>query len=297
MRRADVLHALPVAPDDFVVEIGSGPTPFRRTRLIFDKYPFENHERHGDILNVAPVIKADAIKLPLADKSCDLLFVSHVLEHIEQAERFLQEAKRCAKRVYFEFPTRVRELMYGWSFHKWLIQIEDGKLVFYRNDIPHIFGDFFHRNYDLLFDVWSDDRFAELNYSLHTDTDHLHWEISPKTALEYALEVSAAGAMKVNYRSQYGATGVGNVRYARALLMKLGLWLLTPDRLVAWRRKAQDKLNDQGRRDLTDDVLARLVCQECGSGGLSFEESRTLIRCGNCNARYTQERGVFDFDR
>lgn len=136
MNRSTVLDNLPVGPSDFVVEIGAGPMPFRHTKLIVDKYPFDNSERHGDIANVAPVIKADAARLPLADGACDVLFVSHVLEHIDEPRRFLEEARRCAKRIYLEFPTALREMMYAWPFHRWLIEFRENQLVFYKNDVP-----------------------------------------------------------------------------------------------------------------------------------------------------------------
>jgi len=297
MRRSEVLDALPVPESAFVVEIGAGPTPFRRTQLIIDKYPFENTERHGDVLNVAPILKADAVKLPLADRSCDLLFVSHVLEHIDQPTAFLEEARRCATWVYLEFPSRVRELMYAWSFHRWVIDILDGTtLVFHRNDVPQLFGDFFHQNYDFLLDAWSEERFAELNHSLHVETARLAWEFSPLTALEAALRASACGEDKVNYRSRYGATGVGEVSYSRGVLFKTLLWSVMPDRLLRWRRLRQDRVNAERAVELTEAILARMICQRCRAGALGFVDGHSAIVCRSCQARYERERGVFDFD-
>ena len=111
LTRSAVLSQLPIAPSDFVVEIGAGPVPFWLTSLIIDKYPFENLERHGDIINVAPTIKADATKLPIADQACDVLFGSHVMEHIPEPWKFVQEVKRCARFTYLEFPSAWREVM------------------------------------------------------------------------------------------------------------------------------------------------------------------------------------------
>ena len=295
MRRADVLNSLPVGPGAFVVEIGAGPTPFRYTKLILDKYPFENIERHGDIVNMAPVIKADAVKLPLADQSCDLLFASHVLEHIGQPELFLQEGKRCSKWIYLEFPTRVRELIYAWSFHRWLIEVEGQTLVFYRNDVPQMMGDFFHRNYDFLFDVLSEARFEELNHSLCIETDRLAYRFSPQTAFEHALQVSARGEQKVD-RGPYGSSGVGNLSYPRSLLIKTLLWSLTPDWLVKWRRRMQDRVNARRKPELTEAILTKMVCQKCRANDLTFADARSAIVCRSCQVRYPQVRGVFDFD-
>ena len=140
MRRSDVLKKLAIATDDFVVEIGSGPAPFPGTKLILEKFPFENLERWGNVKRIAPMVQADALRIPLKDQSCDLLFVSHVLEHLDQPETFLNEAQRCARKIYLEFPTFYRELMYAWSFHKWVVEIQGFKLICY---------------YDLLFHIWS----------------------------------------------------------------------------------------------------------------------------------------------
>ena len=48
MRRNELLDSIPLAASDFVVEIGAGHMPFSRSRLIVDKYPFENRERFAD---------------------------------------------------------------------------------------------------------------------------------------------------------------------------------------------------------------------------------------------------------
>ena len=202
MNRKDVLDGLPIKSDDFIVEIGAGHIPFRHTRLILDKYPFENIERWSDIKKIAPVIKADAIKIPIKDKGCDLLFASHVIEHVHDPKKFLEEAKRCSKFVYLEFPRLPRELMFAWGFHRWVIEIEDTRLIFFKNDIPQIFGDFFHRNYDLIFHTWCEQRFEELNNYLFIESDKLDYEFSQKTAFEHVLNHSAVGARKINFSSQ-----------------------------------------------------------------------------------------------
>ena len=110
-RREAILDSLGIGPREFVVEIGAGTIPFRGTRLIIDKYPFDDIERAGAIAGRAPVIQADAMRLPLKRGSCDVLFCSHVIEHMEDPVRFLGEARRCARRLYLEFPRGRRELL------------------------------------------------------------------------------------------------------------------------------------------------------------------------------------------
>lgn len=298
MKRSTVLRQLPIRPTDFVVEIGAGPAPFWYTQLILDKHPFENLERHGDIVNVAPVIKADAIKLPLADKACDVLFASHVIEHIPEPWKFIEEAKRCARHIYLEFPSALRELMYAWSFHHWLVDVEDGHLVFYRNDIPQLFGAFFHTHYDFLLDTWSEYRFAELNTYLYTRTDDLAYVVSPKTALEHVLERSAHGDQKINFPSQYGHTGTGKVPYPVATRLKTLLWTMTPASLLRLRNSLRQRRNSGHRPELTEGLVARLVCQTCREARLNLQRGATqgTITCMACGTLYKAIDGVFDFD-
>ena len=88
--RAEVLQNLEIQPDDFVVEIGGGHEPFWRSNIICDKYPFDNIHRSQDLVHSAPVLIADAGRLPLADASCDLIFASHIIEHLPHPDTFLE---------------------------------------------------------------------------------------------------------------------------------------------------------------------------------------------------------------
>jgi SAM-dependent methyltransferase len=296
MGRAEVLNSLPVGPSDFVVEIGAGPVPFHRTRLIVDKYPFDNLERHGDIVNLAPVIQADATKLPIADRGCDVLFVSHVIEHMPRPDLFIEEAKRCARDVYLEFPSLRRELMYAWSFHRWLVTHEDGRLVFYRHDIPQVFGDFFHANYDFPLDLWSEHRFEQLNTHVYCRSGELECEISPKGALQYVLERSASGEARVNFASRYGERGTGNVAYPFAARLKTAAWSLLPGSVLEARNRRRQRSNRRSQQPLSDEIVERLRCQNCRNDQGRLRRSAGALVCSSCDARYLEREGVFDFD-
>ena len=298
MRRAQVLDSLPIEASDFVVEIGSGPTPFRHTKLIIDKYPFENTERHGDIVNIAPVVKADAVKLPLVDQGCDVIIMSHVIEHLPDPGPFIQEAKRTAKHIYLEFPSIWRELMYSWSFHPWLVIAVGPKLTFYRNNIPQIFADFFHTNYDFPFDLWSNERFEELNTHMYVSTEDLQCEIAETSALDFVLENSLVGDARINYRSKYGATGVGAVSYPLSARLKMLAWILTPEWLIKGRRRTGDRINQAVARPISDDILRRMACVVCQSGRLRLERSgeQSGVACQSCGKLFLSVKGILDFD-
>lgn len=288
MRRETILNKLPIGKDDFVVEIGSGHLPFKHTKLIFDKYPFDNVERFGDIKNIAPIIKADAIKIPLKNKSCDLLFASHVIEHISKPDQFINEAKRCSRYIYLEFPSLKRELMYAWSFHKWLVEIVNGKLIFFRNDVPQIFNNFFHKSYDLNFHIWSEERFEELNNHVFLETDELTYEFSQKTAFEYILDCSATGDDKINFAD------IDKKKYSYRELLSLIVYNAIPEKLIKIKKEFFNRLNSKKMCSFTTEILEKLICQKCKT------EKLTLLRdelvCDSCKTKYKKTNEIFDFD-
>lgn len=287
--RDQALDALGIRPKDFVVEIGAGHRPFFRANLVVEKYPFDEVERIEACAPAAPTIIADAVTLPLPNKGCDVLFASHVLEHLPEPARFLEEARRVSRRTYLEFPSVARELMYAWSFHRWLIEVEGTRLIFYRNDLPQLFGDFFHRHHDFLLDAWQSQRHDQLNSSIYAEPEALHWEIASETALEHVLASSPRGAAKVN------TAPAGYKRYTWRQIAAIIVQSL-PDPLLHsfLRRKARQNRRPGKIRPMTQDLLDRLICQRCRSGPLRLESNRVV--CRSCSFVYHQKGGLFDFD-
>src|SRR5690606_23651118 len=77
--RGDVLRALDIEPDAFVVEVGGGHRPFGRADLVLEKYPFEEAHRSFGMVHRAPVVIADAMRLPIPERGCDVIFASHLV--------------------------------------------------------------------------------------------------------------------------------------------------------------------------------------------------------------------------
>ena len=115
MTRDQVLNRIEVDKHDFVVDIGGGHRPFWRADIVIEKYPFDRNPHRDQPMQFpgVPVIKADALSLPIPDRGCDLIFASHIIEHLPDPARFLAEIKRCSQKVYLEFPSRKRELMFA----------------------------------------------------------------------------------------------------------------------------------------------------------------------------------------
>ena len=157
---------LRIRPTDRVLEIGSGNRPRNRSNVLCDKFPIDNDERasHEDIvIDQRPFVVADGKALPFKDKSFDYVITSHILEHVDDPNRFIAELTRVAKAGYIETPSELGEMIFGWPFHKWKVRFENDTIVLrpWTGNSP--FNDFFHRAYasDLLFAEFVDSRWTQ----------------------------------------------------------------------------------------------------------------------------------------
>jgi SAM-dependent methyltransferase len=290
MTRALVLTRIEVRPGDFVVDIGGGHRPFSRADLVVEKYPFDNslHRNRPMRFPQVPVIRADAHALPIPDGGCDLIFASHIIEHLNDPARFIAEIKRCSRRVYLEFPSRSRELMNAWSFHEWLVEANGSVLKFYKNDLPQLFGPLFHTEHDAALGAWSEARHELLNTSIYSESARIECEFPNETASELVLRDSPRGESKLNFaefinRPKYSLREIA--AFAAQSMLSGGLYT----KLAGLREKEPSP-----PAPLPDAVVVRLMCLRCRSNALKRSGDRITCPCG---ARYLQDRGVFDFDR
>jgi len=143
--REDILRKLDISSDDWVLEIGGGQNPFIRSDVLADKFLSDNTERAGSLIVDRPIVICDAHYLPFVDASFDYVFCSQILEHLEKPEQFFKEIARIGKRGYIETPNEIRERLFGWPFHKWLVDKDENGLVLRKNDVDQVFGLFFHK--------------------------------------------------------------------------------------------------------------------------------------------------------
>lgn len=121
-----------VKPEDRVLEIGPGSTPHPRSNVLLEKVYASKEEYdaqtgyNGTLKTDKKVVFYEGERFPFEDKSFDYIICSHVLEHVENVERFLEEITRVGKKGYLEFPTVYYDYLYNFSVHRVFLLQKDG---------------------------------------------------------------------------------------------------------------------------------------------------------------------------
>lgn len=124
-----------IKPGSRVLDIGSGGEPFPYANFLMDRYPGKTQHRYNKLkTNNLPFSVGDLLDLPYKDKSFDFVYCAHVLEHVEDPAKALDEILRVGKRGYIEVPTRLSDIVFNFArlkhFHKWHIVAVGSTLIF-----------------------------------------------------------------------------------------------------------------------------------------------------------------------
>lgn len=262
-----------IRPGDYVLEIGSGNNPRHRSDVLCDKMIEDDRERGGRIVADRPLVEADAQWLPFRDQAFDYIICSHVLEHVEEPARMLDELMRVGRRGYIETPSEVAEVLYGWPFHRSVVHNVGTTLMVRRKDFASPFGDLFH----LL--AAHDPEFR----AFHRTHDGLflvryEWE----GTIEYQIAPDGAPAFTLPWK---GGVPEREVRSSlRARLVRRVAQRL-PRRFVAAIKSSWARARTRTRRDVRDVI----VCPTC-KGPVSW--STEAVCCPACGVEYPIVGGV-----
>jgi hypothetical protein len=144
-RRTESRHVAHPPAAGPILDVGGGQAPHPRADVVVDKYVSDDFERGYALDYSKPLVVGDGQALPFRDGSFTYVITSHVLEHATDPIRFADELARVAQGGFVQVPSRESELTFGWQFHPWLIDEEEGTLVFHpRESAQAPVGQLFH---------------------------------------------------------------------------------------------------------------------------------------------------------
>lgn len=135
-------------PDDaLVLDVGGWGSPFERADWVLDLLPYETRGLYGyDRSTAKERFRAetwvqrdicDHEPWPFHDDHFDFAICSHTLEDIRDPIWVCHELQRVARAGYIETPSRSEEQSWGvhgqwvgWSHHRWLVDVKEGRLRF-----------------------------------------------------------------------------------------------------------------------------------------------------------------------
>ena len=148
-----------IKENEKVLDVGCGDIPFPYATHMADRFPEDTHHRAGKLnTNDKPFTQADVQDLPFENQSFDFVYCSHLLEHVENPAKAMDELMRVGKRGYIEVPTRMSDIVFNFArlkhFHKWYVNKLENTLIFIeynQNDLRDT-GDkeFFHMGHSYI---------------------------------------------------------------------------------------------------------------------------------------------------
>ena len=84
-----------------ILDIGCGYKAHKNATVIADIKDFSNFYKNKKFVQIKEK------KLPFEDKEFDFVIASHVIEHVDDFEFFIQELERISSKGYIELPTRL----------------------------------------------------------------------------------------------------------------------------------------------------------------------------------------------
>lgn len=119
-----------------MLDVGSGNSPFPRADVLAEKFLVDDSNRFRGRKPIlpAPTVACDAEALPFADASFDFVVASHLLEHVDRPDRVMAELSRVGKAGYIECPEASYDKLDSPPYHRWFVEVRDGRLVFTQKD-------------------------------------------------------------------------------------------------------------------------------------------------------------------
>lgn len=136
-----------ISSKDKVLEIGPGANPHPRSDVYLE-LKFQNSEEayaqsgYNEPIVSDRIIYYDGIVFPFKNNSFDYIICSHVIEHVDNIEEFINEINRVGKgKGYIEFPTLYYDYLFNIPEHLNLLKYKD-RVINYCKKSDTTIGDF-----------------------------------------------------------------------------------------------------------------------------------------------------------
>lgn len=108
---------------DRVLEIGPGTSPHGRSDVLLEKKFDDDHE-HAKQCGGTPIARTDprtvyydGDRFPFSDGEFDYVICSHVIEHVDDVDKFVAEMFRVSRAGYLEYPLIYYEYVFNIPEH------------------------------------------------------------------------------------------------------------------------------------------------------------------------------------
>tara|TARA_Y100000590_G_C15548822_1_gene950071 strand:+ start:142 stop:756 length:615 start_codon:yes stop_codon:yes gene_type:complete len=124
LKRTSISHVDKILGDNknwHILDIGCGYRPHKNASVIADIQDFSNFYKDKKFVQIKDK------RLPFKDKEFDFVIASHVIEHIEDFEFFINELQRITSKGYIELPSRLGDnLVFENKYdHIWWFRFDD----------------------------------------------------------------------------------------------------------------------------------------------------------------------------
>lgn len=260
----------PVGPNDLVLEIGSGGSPYFRANVLVEPF-LQSRQRHwAPLVSDRPLVLAFGERLPFKDGCFDFVIASHVLEHSAHPEKFLLEMQRVAKAGYIETPDAFMEMINPYWDHRSEIHVDGDHLIINKKSCwrPNTW---LTDIYELrLKEIFSKKIFTSNPFHFHT---RFFWKnkikfkiLNPKVDATWdEPKFEETTKVQTSVRAVFGRLGLKLFRY----------------------------LFSQHSRNRKIKLIELLQCNICYSHKLV--EKNNEIHCLKCGTKYLKKDGYYDF--
>ena len=270
--------------EDLTLEIGAGHNPSPTADVVVDKYLLDNTERGGALKIICPTVIADGEHLPFRDKAFAETIGRQVMEHMEDIGDFFEELMRVSSSGYLAAPSYLRESVFDWPYHRWLICENDGVLTCARKNTPP-------PSTGLLFHYLSahNTHFRRFIRSLPMDVLHVQYYWQEKIQYRMVDNIDLPDFSTYESIEAYFSSRAIHTSFVKSLKQ----WLLRrlPEPVVGQiqnlRRAYYTLRRAKARRAINLDAL--LVCPACKRDVRKEEQGYT---CESCDCFYPIRDGV-----